>query len=78
MMGVIVQGSRFVVKRVFMMSGVSVVVCVSRPGISKIVGNLSPVAVNGSLVLVIVRSDVVGGDMVGHSLVDVVRVVVRV
>ena len=84
-----VLSSRFVVARVFffivsrlVVSGVSGVK-ILRPAISMssvvVGGNLSPLAVVGSLVLVIVRSDVVGGgDMVGLSLVVVVLVMVRV
>ena len=84
-----VLSSRFVVARLFffivsrlVVSGVSGVK-ILRPAISMssvvVGGNLSPLAVVGSLVLVIVRSDVVGGgDMVGLSLVVVVLVMVRV
>lgn len=73
-----VQGSRFVVARVLVMSGVSRMQVLG-PAITVVGGNLSPFAVVGSLVLVIVRSDVVSGrDMMGHSLIVVVRVVVRV
>ncbi len=73
-----VQGSRFVVARVLMMSGVSRMQFL-RPAITVMSGNFSPIAVVRSLVLVIVRSAVVsGGDMVGLSLVVVVRVMVRV
>ncbi len=73
-----VQGSRFVVARIFVMSGVSGVQ-VLRPAISVVGGNFSPIAVVGSLVFVIVGSDVVSGrDVVGLSLVVVVLVMVRV
>ena len=73
-----VQGSRFVVARVLMMSGVSRMQ-VLRPAITVVSGNLSPIAVVRSHVLVIIRSDVVGGgDMVGLSLIIVVCVMVRV
>ena len=84
-----VLGSRFVVARVFCFIVLRLVVSgvsgfqVLRPAISMssvvVGGNLSPLAVVGSLILVIVRSDVVGGgDMVGLSLVVVVLVMVRV
>ena len=67
-----------VVARVLMMSGISRMQ-VLRPAITVVSGNLSPIAVVRSHVLVIVRSDVVGGgDMVGLSLIIVVCVMVRV